>query len=52
MEQLLHHEMSNRFVTSARQCFMNVATCLQKRAYDTTNDKAAETHKQLVINIR
>ena len=44
--------MSNRFVTSARQCFMNVATCLQKRAYDTTNDKAAEIHKQLVKNIR
>lgn len=27
---------------------MNVATCLQKRAYDTTNEKATELHRQLV----
>jgi hypothetical protein len=30
---------------------MNVATCLQKRAYDTINDIALDMHKQMVIQI-
>jgi len=31
---------------------MNVATCLQKRAYDTVNDMASDMHKQMVRKIQ
>ncbi len=35
-------------MTYSRQCYINVATCLQKRAYDTTNDTALDMHKKMV----
>ncbi|CAF0976859.1 unnamed protein product [Rotaria sordida] len=47
IEQLLHNEILNKLITSSRQCHINVATCLQKRAYDTINDIALDLHKQM-----
>jgi hypothetical protein len=52
INQLLHEEIPNRLVTYSRQCYMNVATCLQKRAYDTSNEMALDMHKQLVRILR
>jgi hypothetical protein len=40
--------MPARLTTYTRECYINVATSLQKRAYDTTNDIAIDMHKQLV----
>lgn len=48
MDQLLSKEIPNRIINDSRQCYINVATCLQKRAYDTTNDIALDMHKQMV----
>ena len=48
VNQLLHREMPERLKTCSRECYINVATCLQKRAYDITNDMALDMHKQLV----
>ncbi|CAF2605251.1 unnamed protein product [Rotaria sp. Silwood2] len=47
VEQLLRTELPNRLITYSRQCYINVATCLQKRAYDTINDIASDLHKQM-----
>ncbi|CAF3056472.1 unnamed protein product [Rotaria socialis] len=47
IEQLLRKDITNRLLTYSRQCYINVATCLQKRAYDTINDVAVEMHKQM-----
>ena len=41
-------EIPTRLLTYSRQCYVNVGTCLQKRAYDTMNDIALDMHKQMV----
>lgn len=48
IQQLLNKEIPNKLLTYSRQCYVNVATCLQKRAYDTINDIASDMHKQMV----
>ncbi|CAF0852401.1 unnamed protein product [Adineta ricciae] len=47
IDHLLQKETPARLATYTRECYINVATCLQKRAYDTTNDMAVEMQKQL-----
>ncbi|CAF3341597.1 unnamed protein product [Rotaria sp. Silwood1] len=47
IEQLLHNELPNRLMKYSRQCYINVATSLQKRAYDTINEIASDLHKQM-----
>jgi hypothetical protein len=44
--------MPARLTTYTRECYINVATCLQKKAYDTTNEIAIDAHKQLVRLIK
>lgn len=48
IHQLLHTEIPSRLTQHTRECYINVATALQKRAYDTTNEIAFDMHKQLV----
>ena len=48
IDHLLQKETPARLATYTRECYVNVATCLQKRAYDTTNDMTVEMQKQLV----
>lgn len=48
IDRLLTKEFPIRLNNQTRQCYINVATCLQKRAYDVTNDIAADLHKQMV----
>ncbi|CAF4369912.1 unnamed protein product, partial [Adineta steineri] len=47
IDQLLNKEIPNRFIAYSRQCYIDVATCLQKRAYDTTSDTVLDMQKQL-----
>jgi len=47
IDRLLTKEFPIRLNNQTRQCYINVATCLQKRAYDVTNDIAADLHKQM-----
>ncbi|CAF1333578.1 unnamed protein product [Adineta steineri] len=51
IQHLLNKEIPTRLTTYTRECYINVATCLQKRAYDTTNDIAIDMHKQLETTI-
>ncbi|CAF4632843.1 unnamed protein product, partial [Rotaria sp. Silwood2] len=47
INHLLNKEIPARIATYTRECYINVATCLEKRAYDTMNDIAFDIHKQL-----
>ncbi|CAF4934918.1 unnamed protein product, partial [Rotaria socialis] len=41
-------DMPDRIGTYTRECYINAATCLQKRAYDVMNGKATDMHEQMV----
>ncbi|CAF0821938.1 unnamed protein product [Adineta ricciae] len=47
IDQLLTREISNRVMKCSRECYINVSTCLQKRAYDTTNETISDMQKQM-----
>ncbi|CAF5093499.1 unnamed protein product, partial [Rotaria sp. Silwood1] len=51
INQLLNTEISARITAYTRECYINVATCLQRRAYDTMNEIAFDMHKQLESTI-
>ncbi|CAF2649231.1 unnamed protein product [Rotaria sp. Silwood2] len=51
INHLLNKEIPARIATYTRECYINVATCLEKRAYDTMNDIAFDIHKQLESTI-
>ncbi|UJR27563.1 hypothetical protein I4U23_008845 [Adineta vaga] len=51
IDQLLTKEMSNRLMKYSRECYMNVTTCLQKRAYDTTNETISDMQKQIEMEM-
>ncbi|CAF3836161.1 unnamed protein product [Rotaria sordida] len=51
INHLLNHEIPAKIASYTRECYINVATCLQRRAYDTMNEMAYDMHKQLESTI-
>ena len=48
MQQFLSEEFSARMLNHSRECFVDLATLLQKRAYDINYENSIELQKQLV----
>ncbi|CAF0878863.1 unnamed protein product, partial [Didymodactylos carnosus] len=46
-ERLLKTELNDKLSTGLRECYISVATCLQKRAYDTANETVTEMRKAM-----
>ncbi|CAM4889502.1 unnamed protein product [Rotaria socialis] len=51
INHLLYTDMPDRIGTYTRECYINAATCLQKRAYDVMNGKATDMHEQMKSTI-
>ncbi|CAF0761161.1 unnamed protein product, partial [Didymodactylos carnosus] len=46
-EHLLKTEVIDKLSTCLRECYISVATCVQKRAFDTTNKQAMDMHRDM-----
>ncbi|CAF1992841.1 unnamed protein product [Rotaria magnacalcarata] len=51
INHLLYTDMPDKIGTYTRECYINAATCLQKRAYDIMNGMATDMHEQMKSTI-
>ena len=51
VQHLLNEEIPARLTTYSRECCINLAACLHKKAYENTNELAMDMHKQLVSRL-